>query len=92
MEDSATVFPTNNRHIRTPETSYIKVQTNGLYQGSVCPEQCTKHRRSLSMVSQLLSSPSALVSDQWAQEQGNQKQRVAGSYSISHEEVVEVAM
>jgi hypothetical protein len=48
--------------------------------------------QSLSMVSQLLSSPSALVSDQWAQEQGNQKQRVAGSYSISHEEVVEVAM
>lgn len=31
MEDSATVFQTNNRHIRTPGTSYTKVQTNGLF-------------------------------------------------------------
>lgn len=44
------------------------------------------------MASQLLSSHSALASDQWAQEQGNQKQRATGSYSISHEEVVEVAV
>lgn len=43
-------------------------------------------------MTQLLSSHSALGSDQWVQEQGNQKQRAAGSYSVSHQGMVEVAM